>query len=156
MLIPYVLFVAYLLLRTPASPTLETLAATYGSLAAAIVGYYFGQTPVKAALSKANEASAQQQKLKSNTINILSELALIQQQLQSHKDMIQELHNRNEGFRKEFAKDQRFAANENLKELADPEVMAAQRDKVRDNVQQIQDTMIRINDLRNNSMQLLA
>lgn len=154
-LVPYVLFVAYVVFKAPPAPTLETLAATYGGLAAAVVGYYFGQTPVQAALNKAQEASAQQQKLKSNTVDILSELSSIEQQLQSHKSTIEELHHRNESLQKEI-RIADFTKSQNLVELTEPKVLESQRSRVSNNVEQIDNAVKKIDEIRRNSMQLLA
>lgn len=139
----------------PTSPTLETLAATYGSLAALVVGYYFGQKPVQDALSKAQEASTQQQKLKGKLVDNVSELSGIQQQLIGLKATIQELHQGSVRFHEESRKLPKREDTQHLIDLAKPEFLDAQKSKVEANALQIDTAVRKIDDLRRNSLRLL-
>jgi predicted nucleic acid-binding Zn-ribbon protein len=155
LLVPYVFFVAYLVLKAPPTPTLETLGATYGSLAAAVVGYYFGQKPVQDALNKAQEATTQQQKLKGNLVNVLSELGDVQQQLASHKSTIQEIHHGNVRFHEESRKLPQREDTRTLIDLAKPEILESQKNKVDADVLQVDSAVKKLDDLRRNSLRLL-
>ena len=154
-LIPYVIFFGYLVFEAPPAPTLETLAASYGSLAAAVVGYYFGLKPAKDAQKNAQDAAAQQQKLRGNVVDIVSQLAGIQQQLTAHKTNIQELHRGSTRLHEEARKLPKREDTVRLMELATPEVLESQKSKVDADVQQVDLAIGKIDEIRKNSMRLL-
>jgi hypothetical protein len=154
-LVPYVIFVAFLVFSAPPTPTLETLAATYGSLAALVAGYYFGQAPVKDAIAKAQDASTQQQKLKGGVVDMMSEFSSIEKQLADLKNSIREMHQGNARIREESQRLSRTADTARIMDLVKPEILESQKVKVENNAAEIDATLKRIEDLRKNGLKLL-
>lgn len=154
-LVPYVIFVAYLVFSAPATPTLETLAATYGSLAALVAGYYFGQAPVKDAIAKAQDASTQQQKLKGTVVDMVSEFSSVEKQLADLKSSIQDMHEGSARISAESQKVSKASDIARIMDLVKPEALQSQQVMVDANTAGIDATLTRIDSLRKASLKLL-
>lgn len=69
----YIVFFGIVMFQNPANnyEGLKTVAATFGTIVAAVVGYYFGQRPAEQAIKSAEESKA---KLRDETMSELAEI----------------------------------------------------------------------------------
>lgn len=104
LIIPYIGFLAYLIFKAPSSPSLGDVAGTYGSIVAAVVGYYFGQKPVQDAVDQAQRASAGKQQLKDNTATTNERLSDFRDQLMKNRGLLLQLRERSEALADEAVK----------------------------------------------------
>lgn len=68
----YIVFYGIVLAHDSDYSGLEKVSATFGSLVAAVIGYYFGQRPVQSLTRQVEQISSQKQEERNNAVNIYS------------------------------------------------------------------------------------